>query len=55
MRQCKARKSKMIINCIEMTVNCTVMHYKKLHYTVEYSVAHYSSANKARPNKVAGM
>ena len=38
-----------------MTVNYSVMHHNTLHYTVEYTVAHCSSANKTRPNKVAGM
>ena len=55
LRQSKRRKSKMFINCSEMTVNYIVMHCITLHYTVEYTVAHCSSANKTRPNKVAGM
>ena len=38
-----------------MTVNYIVIHYNTLHYTVEYTVALCSSANKTRPNKVAGM
>ena len=38
-----------------MTVNYTVMHYNTLRYTVEYTVAHCTSANITRPNKVAGM
>ena len=37
-----------------MTVNYIVMHCNTLNYTVEYTVALCSSANK-RPNKVAGM
>ena len=38
-----------------MTVNYIVMHCNTLHYTVEYTVALLSSANKTRPNKVACM
>ena len=39
-----------------MTLNYTVMHCNALHYTVEYTVAlQRSSANKTRPNNVAGM
>ena len=38
-----------------MAVNYTVMHCSTLRYTVEYTVAHCTSANQARPNKVAGM
>ena len=45
----------MLINCSELTVNYTVMHWNTSHYTVEYTVAHCRSANKTRPNKVAGM
>ena len=45
----------MLINSSEMTVNYPVMHCNTLQYSVEYTVAHCNSANKARPNKVAGM
>ena len=38
-----------------MTVNYPVMHCNTLQYSVEYTVAHCNSANKTRPNKVAGM
>ena len=45
----------MLINFSGMTVNYTVMHCNALYYTAEYTVAHCSSANKTRPNNVAGM
>ena len=44
----------MLINCIDVTVNYTVMHCKSLHYTVEYTATHFSSDNETRPNKVVG-
>ena len=44
-------KSKMLINCSEMTVNYTVMHCNTLHYTVESTATHYSEDNKTRLNK----
>ena len=55
LRQCKTRKSRMLINYSEMTVNYTVMHCNTLRYTVEHTVAHCSSASKTRTNKVTGM
>ena len=53
--QSKTRKSKMLINCSEMTVTCTVMHCSTLHYTVEYTATHCRSDKKTRPSNVAGM
>ena len=38
-----------------MTVKYIAMHCNTLHYTVEYTAAHSSSANKTRPNQVVGL
>ena len=38
-----------------MTVKYAVLHCDTLHYIVQHTVAHCSSANKTRSNKVVGM
>ena len=43
--QSETRESKILLNCSEMTLNYTVMHCNKLHYTVEYTEKQCSSDN----------
>ena len=50
-RQSKTRKSKMLINCSEMTVNYTVMHCNTLHYTAEYTAVQTTKQDLKRPTQ----